>query len=292
MKSPMKKERGASLVTMPSGSKFVGLTQDQIVRYSRQMILKEVGGRGQKKLMASKVLIVGAGGLGSPASLYLAAAGVGKLGIVDNDKVDLNNLQRQILHSTHDINKPKVRSARETILDLNPEVEVVAYEERLCADNVFDIFKGWDFIVDGSDNFPTKFLVNDACVLKDIPFSHAGVLRFLGMTTTVLPHKGPCYRCITPKAPPPGTVPTCQEAGILGTVPGIMGTIQASEAIKFLLGSGDLLVGRILYFDNLSMRFDEFEVKRNPKCPSCGKNPVIRDLSKIDYDGVCEVRTR
>lgn len=278
------------ITPVSGGTKFMGFTQDQIMRYSRQMILKEVGGRGQKKLMASKVLVIGAGGLSSPALLYLAAAGVGKLGIVDSDRVDLSNLQRQVVHSTGDINKHKAQSAKETILDLNPEVEVVTYEERLCAETIFDVLKGWDFVVDGSDNFPTKFLVNDACVIKDIPFSHAGVLRFLGMTTTVLPHKGPCYRCFMPRAPPPGMVPTCQEAGVLGTVPGIMGTIQASEAIKFLLGLNGLLVGRILYFDNLAMRFDEFEIKRDSKCPSCGEKPTIKDLSKVDYGNVCEVR--
>ncbi|KUO40697.1 MAG: adenylyltransferase [Candidatus Hadarchaeum yellowstonense] len=266
------------------------MTQDQIVRYSRQLILKEVGGRGQRKLMESKVLIVGAGGLGSPAALYLAAAGVGRIGIADSDRVDLSNLQRQVIHSTKSLGMPKAESAKETIQALNPEVEVTTIEERLDSGNALKILKGWDFVIDGSDNFPTKFLINDACVLKDIPFSHAGVLRFIGMTTTVIPHRGPCYRCLIKEAPPPGAVPTCQEAGVLGTVPGVMGAIQATEAIKFLIGAGNLLVGRVLYFDALNLRFDQFELKRNPRCPSCGDKPLIRDLSQVDYGTFCRVR--
>lgn len=266
------------------------LSQDQIVRYSRQLILKEVGGKGQRKLMSSKVLIVGAGGLGSPAALYLAAAGVGRIGIVDSDKVDLSNLQRQIIHSTRTIGRPKAESAKDAIQALNPEVDVVTFEERLEPENALDLLKGWDFVIDGSDNFRTKFLINDACVIKGLPFSHAGVLRFIGMTTTVIPRQGPCYRCLIREAPPPGAVPTCQEAGVLGTVPGVMGAIQATEAIKFIIGAGNLLVGRVLYFDALSMRFDQFELRRNPKCPSCGDRPVIKDLSQVDYGNVCRVK--
>ncbi|MFH1821945.1 MAG: molybdopterin-synthase adenylyltransferase MoeB [Methanobacteriota archaeon] len=271
---------------------FLGFTQDQIVRYSRQMILNEVGGKGQKKLMASKVLIVGAGGLGSPAALFLAAAGVGKIGIVDGDKVDLSNLQRQVIHSTRTIGRPKTESAKELISALNPEVDIVTYEERFTPKNAFEILKGWDFVVDGSDNFPTKFLINDACVLKGKSFSHAGVLRFVGMITTIVPHKGPCYRCLIKEAPPPGAVPTCQEAGVLGTVPGVVGTLQATEAIKFLIGAGDLLIGRVLYFDALGMKFDQFELRRNPKCPSCGDKPVIKGLSRANYGGACRVGRR
>lgn len=273
-----------------AGSEFFGFTQDQIVRYSRQIILKEVGGKGQRKLLNSKVLIVGAGGLGSPAAFYLAAAGVGKLGLIDCDRVDLSNLQRQILHSTKDIDRPKVESAKETLTKLNPDVEVVTYNTRLDPENVLKVVKDWDFVVDGSDNFSTKFLVNDACVLKGVPFSHAGVLRFVGMTTTILPRKGPCYRCLTPEAPPPGMIPTCQESGVLGAVPGIIGTIQASEALKYMLGAGELLVGRILFFDASSMRFEEFELQRSASCPVCGERPLITDLSKVDYGHVCEVR--
>jgi len=271
------------------GKKFLGFTQDQIVRYSRQMILNEVGGKGQKKLLSSKVLVVGTGGLGSPATLFLAAAGIGRLGLVDGDKVDLSNLQRQVIHSTNTLGVPKVESAKTTVNALNPDVDVVAYEKRFTPANALDILKGWDFVVDGSDNFPTKFLINDACVLANKPFSHSGVLRFIGMITTVLPRKGPCYRCLVREAPPQGTVPTCQEAGVLGTVPGVMGTIQATEAIKYLLGIGNLLVGRVLYWDALGMKFDQFELKRNPKCPTCGDKPLIKGLSRANYGGACRV---
>ncbi|HID60910.1 MAG TPA: HesA/MoeB/ThiF family protein [Hadesarchaea archaeon] len=272
------------------GSGFLGFTQDQIVRYSRQIILKEVGGKGQRKLLNSRVLVVGAGGLGSPVSLYLAAAGVNKLGIIDGDKVDLSNLQRQILHSTEDIERPKVESAKETLTKLNPDIEVVTYNERLNPENAATVIKNWDFVVDGSDNFPTKFLVNDACILENVPFSHGGVLRFVGMTTTILPHKGPCYRCLTPEAPPPGMIPTCQEAGVLGAVPGVIGAVQATEALKYLLEAGELLVGRVLFFDAAGMRFEEFELQQNPNCPACGKKPLITGLSKVDYGHVCGVR--
>lgn len=272
------------------GGEFFGFTQDQIVRYSRQIVLPEVGGKGQKKLMNSSVLVIGAGGLGSPAALYLAAAGVGKIGIIDDDKVDLSNLQRQIIHVTKDIGKPKTKSAEEKLLKINPEVEVVTYDERLTADNVFDVFDGWDIVLDGSDNFPTKFLANDACVLRSIPLSHGGILRFIGMVTTILPGEGPCYRCLTPEAPPPGMIPSCQEAGVLGVLPGVIGSIQAIEVMKYLLGIGDLLVGRILLFDALEMRFEEFELKRSPNCPVCGDQPIIKDLSQVDYGHVCEVR--
>ncbi|MFN4133667.1 MAG: molybdopterin-synthase adenylyltransferase MoeB [Candidatus Hadarchaeales archaeon] len=272
------------------GSEFLGFTQDQIVRYSRQILLKEIGGRGQRKLLESKVLVVGAGGLGSPASLYLAAAGVGKLGIVDGDGVDLSNLNRQILHSTEDVGRPKVESAKEAIEKLNPDVDVITYNLRLSPENAQDVIGGWDFVIDCSDNFPTKFLVNDACVLEGVPFSHAGVLRFIGMTMTILPRKGPCYRCLTPEAPPPGMIPTCQEAGVLGAVPGIIGTIQAAEALKYLLGEGKLLVGRVLFFDASEMKFEEFELQRDQNCPACGNKPTITELSRVDYGHVCEVR--
>lgn len=291
--SNTKLEEGAEVRLIPAvagGKESFGLTQDQIVRYSRQIILREVGGKGQKKLMRSSVLIVGAGGLGSPASLYLTAAGIGKIGIIDSDRVDLSNLQRQILHTNDDIDRPKIESAKEKLQKVNPEVKVITYNERLTAENALDIVGDWDFVLDGSDNFPTKFLINDACVLKRVPFSHGGVLRFVGMTTTILPGKGPCYRCLTPEAPPPGMIPTCEEAGVLGAVPGVIGAIQATEAIKYLLGSGELLVGRILFFDALEMRFEEFELKRSPNCPACGDRPLIKDLSQVDYGHVCEVR--
>lgn len=288
-----KLEEGAEVRLIPAvagGSEFLGFTQDQTVRYSRQIILKEVGGKGQRKLLNSKVLVVGAGGLGSPAALYLAAAGVGKLGIVDCDTVDLSNLQRQILHFTKDLNRSKVESAKETLNKLNPEIQVVTYNERLNSENALDVIKDWDFVIDGSDNFPTKFLVNDACVISNVPFSHGGVLRFIGMTTTIVPHHGPCYRCLTLEAPPPGMIPTCQEAGVLGAVPGVIGAVQAIEALKYLLGAGELLVGRVLFFDATGMRFEEFEFQRNPNCPACGEKPLITDLSKVDYGHVCGVR--
>jgi adenylyltransferase/sulfurtransferase len=278
------------IIPAVAGGEFFGFTQEQIVRYSRQLILKEVGGRGQRTLRKSKILVVGAGGLGSPALIYLAAAGVGKLGVVDFDCVDLSNLHRQPLHSTRDVGKRKVESAKETLTNLNPEIEVVTYDTKLSPDNVFEIIDEWDFIVDGSDNFPTKFLLNDACVLKAKPLSHGGVLRFVGMTTTIIPKETPCYRCITPEAPPPGMIPTCQEAGVLGVVPGIIGTIQATEALKYVLGIGSLLRGRLLFFDALDMRWEEFELQRRPDCPICGEAPKIKDLSQVDYGHVCEVR--
>ncbi|MGQ9788833.1 MAG: molybdopterin-synthase adenylyltransferase MoeB [Candidatus Hadarchaeaceae archaeon] len=288
-----KLEEGAEVRFLPSvagGKDFLGFTQEQIVRYSRQIVLPEVGGKGQKKLLRSRVLVIGAGGLGSPALLYLASAGVGRIGIIDSDDVDLSNLQRQIAHTTKDIGRPKTVSALEKLKDVNPEVDVVTFNERLNTENVFNVFKEWDIILDGSDNFSTKFLANDACVLKNIPLSNAGILRFTGMVMTILPHKGPCYRCLTPEAPSPGAIPSCQEAGVIGALPGIVGSIQAAEVIKYLLGIGDLLVGRILVLDALEMRFEEFEIKRNPDCPICGDHPVIRDLSQVDYGNVCEVR--
>lgn len=266
-----------------------GFTDDQIKRYSRQIILPEVGGKKQSKLRDSSVLIIGAGGLGSPAAIYLAAAGIGKLGLVDDDKVDLSNLQRQTLHFTSDIGKMKTTSGKETVREINPEVEVETINEHLDQGNVFDILEGWDIVVDGSDNFPTKFLLNDACVLQGIPLSYGGVLQFTGMVTTILPKEGPCYRCLTPEAPPPGMIPTCQEAGVLGVVPGIVGSIQANEALKYLLEIGDLLIGRLLIFDALETTLEEFEFKHNPECPLCGKRPSITDLSKVDYGHVCEV---
>ncbi len=270
-----------------SGNDFLGFTQDQIVRYSRQMILNEVGGRGQRKLLKSKVLIIGAGGLGSPAALYLAAAGVGRIGLVDGDKVDLSNLQRQVAHSMRTLGRPKAESAADAIQAINPDVRVTTYNTRFTPKNALEILKGWDFVIDGADNFPTKFLINDACVLSGKPFSHSGVLRFIGMITTVVPRKGPCYRCLVQEAPPPGTVPTCQEAGVLGTVPGVMGTLQATEAIKYIIGAGDLLVGKVIYWDALGMKFDQFELKRNPKCPSCGAHPRIRSLQWGSYGKAC-----
>jgi adenylyltransferase/sulfurtransferase len=262
-------------------------TDEQINRYSRHIILPEVGGKGQKKLLESKVFLVGAGGLGSPAAFYLAAAGIGKIGISDNDDVDFSNLQRQILHSTKDVGRPKVQSAKETIEDLNPDVEVVPYIERLNSENIIDIIKDYDVILDGSDNFPTRYLVNDACVMLGKPLSHGSIFRFDGQATTILPGQGPCYRCLYETPPPPDLVPSCQEAGVLGVIAGIIGVIQATEVIKLQLGKGNLLNGKLLLYDSLNMDFKKLNIQRNPACPMCGDNPTIKEL--IDYEEFCQV---
>jgi adenylyltransferase/sulfurtransferase len=265
------------------------MNEQQIERYSRNIILKEVGGKGQEKLLASKVLIIGAGGLGAPAALYLAAAGVGTLGIVDGDKVDLTNLQRQIIHFTEDVGVAKVDSAKGKINRLNPDVKVETYHEIVTSANIAAIMEGYDFVIDGTDNFPAKFLINDACVLIGKPYSHAGILRFMGQTITVIPGIGPCCRCIFYGPPPPDSVPSCSQAGVLGGIAGIMGTIQAMETLKFLVGVGQLLSGRLLQVDALSMSFREVELRRNPQCPICGDEPVITTL--IDYEQtVCDLK--
>lgn len=262
-------------------------TDEQINRYSRHIILPEVGGKGQKKLLESKVFLVGAGGLGSPAAFYLAAAGIGKIGISDNDVVDFSNLQRQILHSTKDVGHPKVQSAKETLEDLNPDVEVVPYTERLNSENIIDIIKDYDVILDGSDNFPTRYLVNDACVMLGKPLSHGSIFRFDGQATTILPGQGPCYRCLYETPPPPDLVPSCQEAGVLGIIAGIIGVVQATEVIKLQLGKGNLLNGKLLLYDSLNMDFKKLNIQRNPACPMCGENPTIKEL--IDYEEFCQV---
>ncbi len=262
-------------------------TDEQIERYSRHIILPEVGGKGQKKLLDSKVFLVGAGGLGSPAAFYLAAAGIGKIGISDNDVVDFSNLQRQILHSTKDVGHPKVQSAKETLEDLNPDVEVVPYTERLNSENIIDIIKDYDVILDGSDNFPTRYLVNDACVMLGKPLSHGSIFRFDGQATTILPGQGPCYRCLYETPPPPDLVPSCQEAGVLGIIAGIIGVVQATEVIKLRLGKGNLLNGKLLLYDSLNMDFKKLNIQRNPACPMCGDNPTIKEL--IDYEEFCQV---
>jgi adenylyltransferase/sulfurtransferase len=263
-------------------------SEAQIERYSRHIILREVGGKGQSKLLDSRVLIVGAGGLGSPVGLYLAAAGVGTIGIVDSDAVDLSNLQRQILHATTDLGRPKCVSARETMEDINPDVRVVPHEFRLHSGNVLDVMADYDIVVDGADNFPTRYLVNDACVMQGKPLSHAGILRFEGHVTTIVPGRGPCYRCLYPEPPPPGLVPSCQEAGILGAVAGIVGSIQAAEVLKLVLGIGDPLIGRLLVFDGLEMAFRSIEIPRDAKCPVCGDRPTI--TAPIDYEEFCRLR--
>lgn len=262
-------------------------TEEQIERYSRHIILPEVGGKGQKKLLEAKVFLVGAGGLGSPAGYYLAAAGVGKIGIADNDNVDLSNLQRQILHSTKKLNTSKALSAKETLEGLNPDVEVVAYTDRLTSENIIDIIKDYDVILDGSDNFPTRYLVNDACVLLGKPLSHGSIFRFEGQATTIMPGKGPCYRCLFEYPPPPDLVPSCQEAGVLGVLAGVIGVIQATEVIKLILDKGELLIGTLLLYDSLRMDFKRLKMRRNPACPICSDNPTITEL--IDYEEFCKV---
>jgi len=253
-------------------------TGEQLKRYSRHILLPEVGVEGQAKLLDAKVLIVGAGGLGSPVSLYLAAAGVGTIGIVDNDHVEISNLQRQIVHFTKDINTAKVDSAAEKMRAINPDIKVKTYQTTLCADNIKGIIRDYDFVVEGTDNFATKFLVNDACVLEGIPFSHGGILRFDGQTMTVLPGHSACYRCTFRNPPPPGTVPTCSRAGVLGAIAGMLGTIQAAEALKFITGAGELLTDSLLSFNAKTMDFRKVSLKRQADCPVCGENPTIAEL--------------
>jgi molybdopterin/thiamine biosynthesis adenylyltransferase len=272
------------------------LTEAQRDRYSRHLLLPEVGEHGQSKLLQSKMLLIGAGGLGSPAALYLAAAGVGTLGLVDADVVDASNLQRQVIHGTSRIGTPKIESAAKTINDLNPDVKVVGYKERLLSDNVERLFRDYDVIIDGTDNFPTRYLVNDASVFMGKPVVHGSIFRFDGQVTTFLPESaakklqlasGPCYRCLYPEPPPPHLAPSCQEAGVLGILPGIVGIIQATEAIKLVLGKGDPLVGRLLTYDSLKMKFRELKLRKNPECPVCGPKPTI--TSYIDYEGFCAI---
>ncbi|HEY3347045.1 MAG TPA: molybdopterin-synthase adenylyltransferase MoeB [Nitrospirota bacterium] len=255
------------------------LTDSQIERYSRHILLKEVGGRGQAKLLASSVLVVGAGGLGSPIALYLAAAGIGRIGIIDGDVVDLSNLQRQVIHHTADIGKPKVVSAKEKIALMNPDVQVDIYQEMAASANLPGILKGYDFVIDGTDNFAAKFLINDACVLLGKPYSHGGILQFDGQTMTVVPGQSACYRCIFGKPPERDAIPTCSQAGVIGVLPGVLGTIQATEAIKYILGKGELLTNRLLTYSALSMHFREVKLSRNPKCPICGEEPTITELA-------------
>lgn len=263
----------------------MALTEAQIERYSRQILLAEVGGKGQQKLAQAKVFLVGAGGLGSPAAFYLAAAGVGTLAVCDGDVVEIHNLQRQILHRTSDVGTPKATSAQRALEALNPETRVVPIAERLTSQNILDHLRGYDLVLDGSDNFPTRYLVNDACVLLQKPLMHGGIFRFEGQAFTILPGAGPCYRCLFAEPPPPGAVPSCQEAGIIGAVAGIIGMIQANEAIKYILGKGELLVGRLVVFDALATRFREVKIRRDPRCPVCGDAPTITQLA--DYEQFC-----
>ena len=275
--------------SLPGGrADGVTLSQQEVARYSRHLIMPEVGMEGQKRLKAASVLLIGAGGLGSPLGLYLAAAGVGRLGLVDFDVVDFSNLQRQVLHGTPDVGRPKLQSARDRLLAINPEVKVETYETRLTSANALQLFESYDIIIDGTDNFPTRYLVNDACVLLRKPNVYGSIFRFDGQASVLWPPHGPCYRCLYPEPPPPGEVPSCAEGGVLGVLPGLVGCIQATEAIKLLIGTGEPLVGRLLHYDALAMKFREFRVRRNPKCPLCGDHPTITKL--IDYEQFCGVR--
>ena len=264
------------------------LSNDEIRRYSRHLILPEVGLAGQKKICSTSVLCIGAGGLGSPIAMYLAAAGIGKLGIVDFDTVDYSNLQRQILHTEADVGRPKALSAKETINGINPNVEVVIHNTRISSENAMDLIRPYDIVVDGTDNFPTRYLTNDACVLLRKPNVYGSIFRFEGQASVFAPHLGgPCYRCLYPEPPPPGMVPSCAEGGVLGVLPGIVGCIQATEILKLALGKGSSLIGRLLLFNALDMKFRELKLRRDPQCPLCGENPSIKEL--IDYEMFCGI---
>lgn len=264
------------------------LTNDEILRYSRHLIMPEVGMEGQQKLKAARVLCVGTGGLGSPLALYLAAAGVGTLGLIDFDVVDLTNLQRQIIHTTDDVGRPKLDSAAEKLTAINPFIQIRKFETRLTSGNALDIIGQFDIVADGTDNFPTRYLVNDACVLAGKPNVYASIFRFEGQASVFGAEQGPCYRCLYPEPPPPGLVPSCAEGGVLGILPGLLGVIQATEVIKLILGSGEPLIGRLLLVDALAMRFRELRLRKNLECPVCGANPTIREL--IDYQEFCGIR--
>ena len=263
------------------------LSNAEVARYSRHLIMPEVGMDGQLKLKAASVLCIGAGGLGSPVAMYLAAAGVGRLGIVDFDVVDYSNLQRQVIHGTPDVGRPKLESARDSLHAINPEVHVETHEVALSSGNALDVLGGYDVIVDGTDNFPTRYLVNDACVLLGKPNAYGSIFRFEGQASVFAAKDGPCYRCLYPEPPPPGLVPSCAEGGVLGILPGVVGTIQATEAVKLIMGVGEPLVGRFLVYDALRMRFRELKLRRDPDCPVCGDNPTVTAL--IDYEQFCGV---
>ncbi len=264
------------------------LTNDEVLRYSRHLIMPEVGMEGQLKLKAAKVLTIGAGGLGSPLAMYLAAAGVGVIGVVDFDVVDFTNLQRQIIHGTSDVGRKKLDSAAETLKEINPFVDVRKFEMRLSSDNALELFREFDIVVDGTDNFPTRYLVNDACVLSGKPNVYGSIFRFEGQASVLATPQGPCYRCWYPEPPPPGLVPSCAEGGVLGILPGLVGIIQATETVKLILGKGDPLIGRVLLVDALGMKFRELKLRKNPECPVCGPNRTINQL--IDYQQFCGIR--
>jgi len=274
-------------VGLQSDRELPTLTNDEVKRYSRHLIMPEVGVEGQRKLKAAKVLCIGAGGLGSPVAMYLAAAGVGTLGLVDFDVVDFSNLQRQILHSTPDVGKPKLQSAKEKLQALNPEIEIRTHEVALSSENALQLFEPYDVIVDGTDNFPTRYLVNDACVILGKPNAYGSIFRFEGQASVFATKDGPCYRCLYPEPPPPGLVPSCAEGGVLGVLPGLIGVIQATETVKLVMGIGEPLIGRFLIYDALRMRFRELKLRKDPDCPVCGTHPTVTKL--IDYEQFCGI---
>ena len=276
------------VTTLEAKPEAATLTNDEILRYSRHLIMPEVGMEGQQKLKAARVLCIGAGGLGSPLALYLAAAGVGTLGIVDFDVVDFTNLQRQIIHSTADVGRKKLESAGEKLKAINPFINLKTYETRLSSENALDLFREFDIVADGTDNFPTRYLVNDACVLTGKPNVYGSIFRFEGQASVFATEQGPCYRCLYPEPPPPGLVPSCAEGGVLGILPGLVGVMQATEVIKLILGAGEPLIGRLLLIDALGMKFRELKLRKNPDCPMCGKNRTIHQL--IDYFEFCGMR--
>ncbi len=271
----------------PAAIADIQLSHEEVQRYSRHLIMPEVGMTGQKKLKAASILLIGAGGLGSPLAMYLAAAGIGRIGLVDYDVVDYTNLQRQVVHGTKDVGRPKLASAKERILDINPHVLVDTYEIPLTSDNALEIFAPYDVIIDGTDNFPTRYLTNDACVLLGKPNVYGSIYRFDGQTSVFYAKEGPCYRCLFPEPPPPGLVPSCAEGGVLGILPGVIGAIQATEAIKLILGVGDSLIGRLMLYDALTMTVEEVYLQKNPNCPVCSENPTLTKL--IDYEQFCGV---
>jgi adenylyltransferase/sulfurtransferase len=268
--------------------KIASLSNQEILRYSRHLIMPEVGMEGQLKLKQARVLCIGAGGLGSPLALYLGAAGVGTLGIVDFDVVDFTNLQRQVIHGTSDVGRKKLDSAADTLREINPNIEIRKFETRLTSANALELFREFDIVADGTDNFPTRYLVNDACVLTGKPNVYGSIFRFEGQASVFATREGPCYRCLYPEPPPPGLVPSCAEGGVLGILPGLVGVIQATETIKLILGSGEPLIGRLLLVDALSMRFRELKLRKNPDCPACGTHPTVTEL--IDYNQFCGIR--
>ena len=276
------------MATLTEAKPEAVLSNDEILRYSRHLIMPEVGMEGQQKLKAAKVLCIGAGGLGSPLALYLTAAGVGTLGIVDFDVVDYTNLQRQIIHTTADVGRKKLDSAADKLKAINPYINLRTFDTRLSSANALELFREFDIIADGTDNFPTRYLVNDACVLTGKPNVYGSIFRFEGQASVFATEEGPCYRCLYPEPPPPGLVPSCAEGGVLGILPGLVGVIQATETIKLILGQGDPLIGRLLLVDALAMKFRELKLRKSPDCPACGKNPTVKEL--IDYNEFCGIR--